>query len=103
MTIFYGYPADETGGVPIIEFFLPAGEVYPSPPVGPELGQLGLNIMNFCIEFNKATKHLKGHQVMVRLYKDNDVVSFRFSQPIIPEFGPSIFLEDTPNDYLQSL
>lgn len=36
-----------------------AGQAKPSPPVGPALGQAGLNIMAFCKEFNAATSHIK--------------------------------------------
>ncbi len=37
----------------------PAGKANPSPPVGPALGQRGLNIMSFCKEFNAATQNLE--------------------------------------------
>ena len=38
--------------VAIIKLALPAGKATPAPPVGPALGQHGLNIMNFCKEYN---------------------------------------------------
>ena len=40
----------------IIKLEIPAGQANPSPPVGPALGQRGLNIMNFCKAFNAATQ-----------------------------------------------
>ena len=41
---------------------VPAGSATPSPPIGPALGQRGLNIMEFCKAFNAATQeHGKGH------------------------------------------
>ena len=41
--------------VPNIKLPLPAGKATPAPPVGPALGQHGLNIMNFCKEYNAKT------------------------------------------------
>ena len=41
--------------VAIIKLALPAGKATPAPPVGPALGQHGLNIMNFCKEYNSRT------------------------------------------------
>jgi len=41
--------------VAIIKLALPAGKATPAPPVGPALGQHGLNIMNFCKEYNART------------------------------------------------
>ena len=40
----------------IIKLQIPAGQANPAPPVGPALGQHGVNIMGFCKEFNAATK-----------------------------------------------
>lgn len=42
-----------------IKLQIPAGKANPSPPVGPALGQRGLNIMQFCKEFNAATQNLE--------------------------------------------
>ena len=39
----------------VIKMTLPAGQAAPSPPVGPRLGQMGVNIMQFCKDFNAAT------------------------------------------------
>ena len=39
----------------IIKLQIPAGQANPAPPVGPALGQQGVNIMAFCKEFNAAT------------------------------------------------
>ena len=42
-----------------IKLIIPAGKANPSPPVGPALGQRGLNIMSFVKEFNATTQHLE--------------------------------------------
>ena len=44
--------------VGIIKLHVPAGKASPSPPIGPALGQRGLNIMEFCKAFNAATQNL---------------------------------------------
>ena len=51
---------------------IPAGQANPSPPVGPALGQRGINIMEFCKAFNDKTKSMAGKPVPVEItvYKD---------------------------------
>jgi large subunit ribosomal protein L11 len=44
----------------VIKLQLPAGKANPAPPVGPALGQHGLNIQEFCTKFNEATKDKMG-------------------------------------------
>ena len=52
----------------IIKLQVPAGGANPSPPVGPALGQHGLNIMDFCNAFNDKTKEMeKGLKVPVEI------------------------------------
>jgi len=46
----------------IIKLQIPAGKANPAPPVGPALGQHGLNIQEFCTKFNTATKD-KGEEI----------------------------------------
>jgi large subunit ribosomal protein L11 len=56
-----------------IKLQIPAGKANPSPPVGPALGQRGLNIMAFCKEFNAATQGLEVGQptpVVITAYAD---------------------------------
>jgi len=43
----------------LIKLQIPAGQANPAPPVGPALGQHGVNIMDFCKAFNEKTKKLK--------------------------------------------
>lgn len=42
-----------------IKLQIPAGQANPSPPVGPALGQAGLNIMEFCKDFNASTQNME--------------------------------------------
>ena len=63
--------------IKIIKLQIPAGAANPSPPVGPALGQAGVNIMGFCKEFNAATQSQSGDilPVVISVYKDK---SFTF-------------------------
>ena len=51
----------------LIKLQLPAGSANPAPPVGPALGQHGVNIMQFCKEYNEKTKELSGSIVPVEI------------------------------------
>jgi len=63
----------------LVKLQLPAGKANPSPPVGPALGQHGVNIMGFCKEFNAATqaqaKEALIIPVLITIYSDR---SFTF-------------------------
>ena len=63
--------------VKIIKLQIKAGAANPSPPVGPALGQAGVNIMGFCKEFNAATQSQAGDVLpcVISVYKDK---SFTF-------------------------
>jgi len=57
----------------IIKLQIPAGKATPAPPIGPALGQHGLNIMSFCTQFNEATKE-RGNEIApveITVYQDN--------------------------------
>lgn len=59
-----------------IKLLIPAGKASPSPPVGPALGQKGVNIMEFCKAFNAQTANKEGlFPVVVTVYADR---SFNF-------------------------
>ena len=60
-----------------IKLQIPAGQANPSPPVGPALGQRGVNIMEFCKSFNAATQSQQGMiiPVIITVYADR---SFMF-------------------------
>ena len=55
-----------------IKLQIPAGQANPAPPVGPALGQHGVNIMGFCKEFNAVTKDQNGMiiPVVISVYQD---------------------------------
>jgi len=51
----------------IIKLQIPAGKANPAPPVGPALGQHGLNIMAFCKEYNARTSNMMGSIIPVEI------------------------------------
>ena len=61
----------------IIKLAIPAGKATPAPPVGPALGQHGINIMAFCKDYNARTAHQAGSIIPaeITVFQDN---SFRF-------------------------
>ncbi|MFM9889699.1 MAG: 50S ribosomal protein L11 [Rickettsiales bacterium] len=70
-------PREITG---YIKLQIPAGKANPAPPIGPALGQAGLNIMEFCKQFNAATQKTEVGTpipVVITVYKDR---SFTFIQ-----------------------
>jgi large subunit ribosomal protein L11 len=67
----------------IIKLQIPAGQANPAPPVGPALGQQGVNIMAFCKEFNAATQKQAGDilPVVITVYKDKSFTFITKSPP----------------------
>jgi large subunit ribosomal protein L11 len=67
----------------IIKLQIPAGQANPAPPVGPALGQHGVNIMGFCKEFNAATKGDAGLviPVVITVYQDKSFTFITKSPP----------------------
>ena len=67
----------------IIKLQIPAGQANPAPPVGPSLGQHGVNIMGFCKEFNAATKGDAGLviPVVITVYQDKSFTFITKSPP----------------------
>jgi large subunit ribosomal protein L11 len=61
----------------VLKLQIPAGQATPAPPVGPALGQAGINIMEFCKQYNAATQQQTGTIVPVEItvYEDR---SFTF-------------------------
>jgi large subunit ribosomal protein L11 len=66
-----------------IKLQIPAGQANPAPPIGPVLGQHGVNIMEFCKQFNARTQKQAGEvtPVVITVFKDR---SFTFETKIPP-------------------
>jgi len=66
-----------------IKLQIPAGQANPAPPVGPALGQHGVNIMGFCKEFNARTKEQAGLiiPVVITVYQDKSFTFITKSPP----------------------
>ncbi len=66
-----------------IKLQIPAGKANPAPPVGPALGQHGLNIMEFCKQFNAKTQKQEGSviPVVITVYKDRSFVFITRTPP----------------------
>jgi len=79
--------------VKMIKLQIKAGAANPAPPIGPALGQAGVNIMAFCKEFNAATSKLGGDilPTVITVYKDK---SFTF---ITKQPPASILLKKAAN------
>ena len=67
----------------IIKLQIPAGQANPAPPVGPALGQHGVNIMGFCKEFNARTKDQPGMiiPVVITVFQDKSFTFITKSPP----------------------
>ena len=68
-----------------IKLQIPAGQANPSPPVGPALGQKGVNIMEFCKAFNAATQKLEQGMpipVTITVYQDKSFTYETKSPPV---------------------
>lgn len=66
----------------VIKLQIPAGQANPAPPIGPALGQHGLNIQDFCSKFNEATKEMQGDIIPVEItvYEDR-TFDFKLKTP----------------------
>lgn len=67
-----------------IKLQIPAGKANPSPPVGPALGQRGVNIMEFCKAFNEKTKDMMGFNipVIITVYVDKSFTFITKKPPV---------------------
>src|SRR5574341_1310905 len=69
--------------IAIVKLQIPAGKATPAPPVGPALGQHGVNIMEFCKSYNERTARLAGTIVPVEItiYADRTFTSVTKTPP----------------------
>ena len=67
----------------LVKLQIPGGKANPAPPVGPALGQHGVNIQDFCNQFNEKTKELGGDIVPVEItiYEDRSFTFIMKSPP----------------------
>ena len=68
-----------------IKLQVPAGQANPSPPIGPALGQAGVNIMEFCKAFNAKTQDLEQGApipVVITVYKDKSFTFISKKPPV---------------------
>jgi large subunit ribosomal protein L11 len=65
-----------------IKLQIPAGQANPAPPIGPALGQHGVNIQQFCQQFNEATKDMTGDIIPaeITIYEDR-TFDFKLKTP----------------------
>jgi large subunit ribosomal protein L11 len=70
--------------VAIVKLQIPAGKATPAPPVGPALGQRGINIMQFCKEFNERTANSEGLIIPVEItvYQDRSFTFITKTPPV---------------------
>ena len=70
----------------VLTLQIPAGQANPAPPVGPALGQHGLNIQEFCTRFNEATKDKAGDIIPVEItvYIDR-TFDLKFKEPPVSD------------------
>ena len=67
-----------------IKLQIPAGKANPSPPVGPALGQHGVNIMEFCKAFNERTKNQEGTIIpaLITIFSDRTFTFITKTPPV---------------------
>ena len=67
-----------------VKLYCPAGQANPAPPVGPALGQHGVNIMEFCKRFNEQTKGKEGLVLpaVITIYEDRSFTFIVKSPPV---------------------
>ncbi|MGQ0621459.1 MAG: 50S ribosomal protein L11 [Panacagrimonas sp.] len=86
-----------------VKLQIPAGKANPSPPIGPALGQQGVNIMGFCKEFNAATQKMEPGMpipVVITVYSDKSFTYIMKTPPATYLIKKAVGIESgskTPN------
>ncbi len=77
-----------------VKLQIPGGQANPAPPIGPALGQRGVNIMEFCKQFNERTKDRPGTvlPVVLTVYKDKSFSFILKSPPVAAEIKKAVGL-----------
>lgn len=67
----------------VVKLQIPGGKATPAPPIGPALGQAGVNIQQFCVQFNERTKEQVGSviPVVITVYEDRTFVFITKTPP----------------------
>jgi len=75
----------------ILKLHIAAGEANPAPPLGPALGEQGINIQEFCVKFNEATRDKKGQvlPVVIRIFEDR-TFDFYVKRPLASQLLKSV-------------
>lgn len=69
----------------VIKLQIPAGQATPAPPVGPALGQHGVNIMEFCKAFNAETKGKEGILPVILTVYEDKTFTYKIKTPLTSE------------------
>lgn len=79
----------------VVKLQIPAGKANPAPPVGPALGQAGVNIMGFCKEFNARTQEQAGLIIPVEIsvYEDRSFTFITKTPPAPVLLKKAIYVE----------
>ena len=77
-----------------IKLQIPGGQANPAPPIGPALGQHGVNIMEFCKQFNERTKDRPGTvlPVVLTVYKDKSFTFILKMPPVAAQIKKAVGL-----------
>ena len=84
----------------IIKLQIPAGKANPAPPVGPALGQHGINIMGFCKEYNERTSAQTGSIIPVEIsvYEDRSFTFITKTPPTTDLLKKAVSVETGSSD-----
>ena len=86
----------------VIRLYCPAGAANPAPPVGPALGQHGLNIMEFCKQFNDMTREMDGViPAVITIYEDRSFSFILKTSPVSALLKKAAGLEKGSKDPLR--